>query len=175
MASGRKRAWGRTRREEKVIILENMELEKPDTVKRNPTSDGQTGNDPETSRSESFDLQHPEMLATGNLIEILSNSRVPVGLNENRQTLIRLFHKHITPRPQRLKKWRKRQPVCKRNEAGIDCFHDNIEEATEWSENYMEVDDVIMSSWDNIVIVPLTRERKRYVLINALNDITITL
>ena len=99
----KKRAWGKSKEQDKITIIENMELELPDKPK---LDDSRTVIDED--RKEVIDLQHPEMLSNERLVKVLSEMKVSIPVYQNgspsRERLIYLFHKHVIPRPQRKKR-----------------------------------------------------------------------
>ena len=106
----KKRAWGKSKEQDKVTIIENMELELPDKPK---LDDSRTVIDED--RKEVTDLQHPEMLSNERLVKVLSEMKVPIPVYQNgspsRDRLIYLFRKYVMPRPQR-----KRRPKIRHKE-----------------------------------------------------------
>ncbi len=97
----KKRSWGRTVQRETINIVGNMEIETQDTLVNIHIK-----NDAASQEGEStIDLQHPELLDTDSLVNLLKERRVPIPVYENgsasRERLIFLFRKHVVPRPQR--------------------------------------------------------------------------
>ena len=114
----KKRAWGKSKEQDKITIIENMELELPDKPK---LDDSRTVIDEDRKevidedRKEVIDLQHPEMLSNERLVKVLSEMKVSIPVYQNgspsRERLIYLFRKHVIPRPQR-----KRRPKIRHKE-----------------------------------------------------------
>ena len=103
----RRREWGKPRKKEKIVIVENMDLELQDVLKCNkrPNVELEKACEGKGTHQEVDTLQHPEMLPTLELVNILTARKVPLPVHgdgsQNRETLINLFWKHILPRPQR--------------------------------------------------------------------------
>jgi hypothetical protein len=68
-----------------------------------PESSYQKSNRPK--KASHFDMQHPEMMETKQILDILKQNRIRIKqddrLGYDRNELLELFHKHVTPQPQR--------------------------------------------------------------------------
>ena len=129
----KRRAWGKPRQREKIASVDNMEVD--DVVGQSAVVDHDV-------RDVEIDLQHPEMMKTERLVEILTGMKVPIPVypdrSPSRERLVYLFRKHVTPRPQRQglrgRKQRRR---------GMDtpmevelCWHDDWSRDVEGSSNW---------------------------------------
>ena len=103
MASApRKRAWGRSKHRNEITVVDEMEIELAEKESRECKkirSDAKHG------------LHHPELMTNDELIAVLQKMRVPVPVypdgNPNRERLVFLFRRHVTPRPQRTRQTRR--------------------------------------------------------------------
>lgn len=113
----KKRAWGKPRQREKIAIIDRIELMEVDEPPK------ETPNVNPRPKTHEIDLQHPELLGTETMVEILSEMRVLIPVypdgEPSRERLIYLFRKHVTPRPQRTRE-RGRGWVRKRRRLGDD-------------------------------------------------------
>ena len=103
----KRREWGKPRKKDKIVIVENMDLELQDVSKSNKRSNVELDRacDGRGTHQKVDTLQHPEMLSTLELVNMLTARKVPLPVSEDgsqsRETLINLFWKHVLPRPQR--------------------------------------------------------------------------
>ena len=103
----KKREWGKPRMKEKIVIVENMDLELQDVSKSILRSnlELESACEDRGTHQQLDALQHPEMLATQELVNMLTARKVPLPVcedgSQSRETLINLFWKHVLPRPQR--------------------------------------------------------------------------
>ena len=139
----KKRGWGRTVQREKINIVENMDLQTPDKlasihIKNSAASEG---------GENTIDLQHPELLSTDSLVNLLTERRVPIPVYENgsasRERLIFLFRKHVVPRPQR-----KRSQKLIPYEQKIYRNRVDKDQGMEWEGNIRGAVDGSCKSWE---------------------------
>ena len=118
----KRRSWGKPRQREKIASVDNMEM------------------DEVMGQSEAHakvDLQHPEMMKTEGLVEVLTSMKVPIPVysdgRPSRERLVYLFRKHVTPRPQRQDhKGRKRRRWGVGTPMEVEsCWHDDWSQASE--------------------------------------------
>ena len=118
----KRRSWGKPRHREKIASVDNMEVD--EVV-------GQSTVVEHDVRDIDIDLQHPEMMKTERLVEILTRMKVPIPVypdkRPSRERLVYLFRKHVTPRPQRQGLRGRKRP-----RRGVDtpmevelCWHDD--------------------------------------------------
>ena len=97
----KKRAWGKSAERKKITVIENMNLHVPDE----PKTTSKVMEDGKNSLQSEKDSEwmHPEILPTERLKEILTDMKVPMAMDgaTDRDDLVRLFRKHLLPRPQR--------------------------------------------------------------------------
>ena len=154
----RRRQWGKCREKEKILILENMDLEIPDPIDKGIGEKKRDG-DGGKSSEKSLDLQHPEMLSNQSLTDILTKHHIPIPVysdgHPSRERLLYLFHIHIQPRPQRLRQMRKKRLRTPPTQSD----HTNME----WLDGGGDETD-IANGWEDI-----KSNRKRYYIYIVMN------
>ena len=100
----RKRAWGRSKHRDDITVADEKGIELAEKESREVKR---------TRRDTDSDLQYPEGMTNDELVAILKKMRVPLpvstGENPSRESLLRLFRRHVTPRPQRTRRPRRSQ------------------------------------------------------------------
>ena len=128
----KRRAWGKPREREKVVCVDQMEIDKlaeeTGTGIRLEETD-QSGK----AANEVTNLQRPELMRNQQLMAALKKMGVPLPVStsekQSREQLLYLFKKHVMPRPQRKRltvKRRRRQQLTTTDDGGSQ------DDAMEW-------------------------------------------
>ena len=95
----KKRSWGKSREREKVVIVDQMEIE---ALTKQPVA---TTNEKNSIPVGSSSLLHPNLLSDHQLESILREMKVPLLApskeESRRDQLLCLFKRHVVPKPQR--------------------------------------------------------------------------
>lgn len=110
----RRRAWGKPKERENILIVDQMEI---DALPTQPISSATTSTATQQSgptlnlQDLQQNLHHPEMMLDQQLVSILREMRVPVGADteRSREQLLLLFKKHVLPKPQRTRSAHRRK------------------------------------------------------------------
>ena len=92
----KRRSWGKPRRREKLVNIDHMDAAELTGV---------------ATTSSAVDPLHPEVLCTQALMDVLTMRKIPTYPDEqpNRERLLFLFRKYVSPQPQRRGFWRRRR------------------------------------------------------------------
>lgn len=118
----KKRSWGKTRRREKVVVINREEIEETlqNFAKECRESKSKIQLTSQQNHEKSgcvvpvgMDLQQPELMSNERLIEALKRIKVPIPVyadgSPSRERLLYLYKTNVLPRPQRNKQqWGRR-------------------------------------------------------------------
>ena len=132
----KRRSWGKSKEREKVMIVDQMEIEALTKSPLPATSEKDSPHDVSSS------LLHPHLMSDHQLESILREMKVPIldsAKNESRRDqLLCLFKRHVVPKPQRAeclsegKGKRKRRGVL-HDEQESDTTTSGDDSAMEWT------------------------------------------
>lgn len=155
----RKREWGKSRHNPTLVRIEDMDLGKPDpspSCNRVTLSEKGGSNEEKIIKTNSVDLQHPEMLSTEQLMDLLSHYKVPIPVysdgSPSRERVLYLYRKHVLPRPQRLRQHLRRQKFCQKGTVSVA-----MDTTSEWDQE-MEWTEGGVDKWEE-PILQINRKR----------------
>ena len=118
----KRRSWRKRSTREKVVNLDHVDVLELVNVKTCATE----------SSNSADNLQRPEFMSNNTLIETLKGIKVTISKQQpSRDVLLRLFHKHVTPKPQRGRFWRRRRKgkreIISDEDIEIDCYRPSFD------------------------------------------------